>query len=189
MKVSNYCDLLARGKRVAVFVVVLSDAEQGYNAVLTELRTAVSESDPRDEGATYKLQRLCDELHAAADRASRANPPVHIEVGDEVAAVLNEKAWALRGKRMVSMVSGISVGAWTGVFEWEMRHAIQFKYRLAEDEGWREGFAFAEKTDGKWTVSTREPTWLGERKRQHRVNDAQVDVIHDILNELGVRGD
>jgi hypothetical protein len=179
--------VLTSDKTPTRFSLIVVSAEAEYSQAIEALRTAVATSAPGDDEATYDIQVLKDAVVAAGERASGAHPPIGINFHSDIDAVLAESAWRLAGSRIASRVSGIQIGAITRIHDWEMIPAVRFKFQLEDEVTWRDAYAFVRKEDGEWKVAPREVSWLQERKRQYRINDAQIGVIHELLEELGMR--
>ncbi len=71
----------------------------------------------------------------------------------------------------------------TCIEEWEMAPAVRFKFKLEDEVTWRDAYAFVRERDGEWEVMPREVSWLQERKRQYHINNAQIAVVHQLIEE------
>ncbi len=178
---------LTSDKTTIHFGLIVVNAEAEYSEAIEALRTAVTTGEPRDDDTTYDIQTLKDAVATAGERASGAHPPIDVDFRSDIDSILSESAWRLAGSRIVSRVSGIRIGAITDIHEWEMVPAVRFKFQLEDEVTWRDAYAFVREEHGEWTVAAREVSWLQERKRQYRINDAQINVIHQLIEELGIR--
>ncbi len=179
---------LTSDKSSSHFSLLVVSAEAAYSEAIATLRTAVMTKEPRDDDAIYDIQVLTDEVAAAGWRASSAHPPIDIDFLSDIDATLAESAWRRAGSRIVSRVSSIQIGAMTCIQEWEMAPAVRFKFKLEDEVTWRDAYAFVrERVGGEWEIMDREVSWLQERKRQYRMNNAQIAVLHQLVEELGIR--
>ncbi|KQS78819.1 hypothetical protein ASG25_09280 [Rhizobium sp. Leaf384] len=178
---------LASDETAKRFSLVLANAEAEYSEALGALKTEVATRVPRDDDSIYDIQECKDAVVAAGKRAAGAHPPLVLDYHSDIDTVLAESAWRVTGSRIASRVSGLQIGVMTSVHEWEMLPAVRFMFRQEDEMTWRDAYAFVHKQHGEWKIAPREVSWLQERKRQYRVNDAQIGVIHQLLEELGIR--
>ncbi|KQS76367.1 hypothetical protein [Rhizobium sp. Leaf383] len=132
---------------------------------------------------------LKDDLIAAGERAASAHPPLRIDYHLDIESVLADSAWKVSGSRIASRVFGFHIGVVTSVHDWEMVPAVGFMFRQGDEVTWRDAYAYVCRENDEWKIAPREVSWLHERKRQYLVNDAQIGVIHQLIEELGIRKD
>lgn len=170
------------------FWIVVSNIEAEYDAAIRAFETGIIECGKQDALAAEKLQALYDDVLLCAGRATVALTPLEIDVHDEVVALLKESAWILSDDRITSRVSEAAIGAWTSVYEFEGKPIIGFKYRLRNTDPWSDASALVRRQVDGWSLDRTLPTWLHQRKRQHRINTAEIEALYGILEGMTISG-
>jgi hypothetical protein len=146
---------------------------------------SVAQAIPDDYPSQSEIQTARDQAEYAFDETTASVKGRSADFKSDVDKVLEHTTWKDVGGRIISRTGEFRVRVFPRIREFEMRPAIKFMLQRPESgHEWEDFFAWVRKVDGTWRVVRDGTNWLDERKRQLRLNDAEIDVIHNALERM-----